>query len=196
MAGTPLQSPFVSLVQRIALFQSFTVSAGSSSAAKIITGTFQGAGSAALIPLQGQQAFRIRSLDLGLSDFAQTGNLTALNFTGQLTIHGVSETPFRFFPCQSTMGLLLGQAGLSIHFEDEEDELTYWNDYLSLPSGTPNVTGLGTGVDVTIVADITNTNAGNLPVTMKIVALVEIYQITTGKGLASSSGPLGTVTGA
>src|SRR5208282_4759690 len=76
MAGTPLQSPFVSLVQRIALFQSFTISAGSSSAAKIITGTFQGAGSAALIPLQGQQAFRIRSLDLGLSDFAQTGNLT------------------------------------------------------------------------------------------------------------------------
>lgn len=156
-----LSSDYVSLSQRLSLF------ASSSTPVPAGLQPIPGGTAALIVPLAGQQAFRIVHATAEVGDFAATGKLKlqSLAIAWGPTLLGK--------PSRATMGLELGAAGV---FSDIPATPIYlWNDFQAQGGITPSFT-------IFPIGDVLNTDIIAHNINVQMTAIVELYQVAPQGG--------------
>lgn len=152
---------YYSLVQRLSFFNNSGPIAVPATTIQPIGGTAQ-----FILPLSGQQAFRVVRLTGVVYDPNVSGKLVLLSL-------GMSFGPVPFGSAsRATMGQVVGGEGVLTDYADEE--LYFWSDFLAQG-------GLSPAVAFSLVGDISNTDIIQQTMQAQISALIEIYNVKTSE---------------
>ena len=153
-------SKYYSLVQRLSFFND-------SGPIAVPATTIQGIGGTAqfILPLSGQQAFRVVRLTGVVFDPNGSGKLVLLSL-------GMNFGPGVGSASRATMGQVVGGDGVLTDYADEE--LYFWSDFLAQG-------GLSPAVGFYLVGGISNTDIIQQTMQAQIAALIEIYNVKTSE---------------
>lgn len=167
MAGEIIGRPTYRLIQRFTarLGQDVNVAA-SANAVQVASGNI------AVVPVQATQALRIVEMQAAVSDSNATHFLTCLNFIVQLMFGNFDASLRRW--TASYGNVLLGPTGLGLHQQDDE-LLLGQSDYSEL--------GLSEGMNLVMLADMSNSDAAIHPVHFSLTAIMELYQVQVAQPL-------------